>query len=269
MLPRMSRRFANSVVWITGASSGIGAALAAAFSAEGAAVILSARREQLLEALAAQLGRPEDTLILPLDVSDGASVAAAAAQALAWRGRIDILVNNAGISQRSGVVETSMETTRHVMEVNYFGVVDLTSRVLPSMLSRGAGHIVNISSVAGYVSTPMRSAYAASKHAVRSYSNALRAEVSRRGLKVTVVCPGYIRTDISKSALTGDGTPKGEHDQVVLSGMDPAVAARKILKGVSRGRAEIYIGGREVLAIYIQRFVPFVGLWLLPYSAPE
>ncbi|MFT4975092.1 MAG: dehydrogenase/reductase SDR family protein 7B [Myxococcota bacterium] len=269
MLPRMSPRFANRVVWITGASSGIGESLARAFSAEGAAVILSARRQQRLQALHKALSHPDDALVLPLDVTDPAAVAQAAEAALAWRGGVDILVNNAGISHRSWIEDTDIETSRRVMEINYFAVVDLTHHILPSMLARSSGHIVNISSVAGFVSTPMRAAYAASKHAVRAYSDALRAEVSRRGVQVTVICPGYIRTDISHSALRGDGTPKGEHDQAILSGLDPDIAAQRILTGVHRSRRELYIGGREIWAIYLQRFFPGIGSLLLPYSAPE
>ena len=265
----MSQRFANKVIWITGASSGIGASLARAFSAEGAQLILSARRAQRLQALQAQLPHPEQTLVLPLDVTHPESIDRATKEALGWRGHIDMLVNNAGISQRSCVADTSMDTFRHVMEVNYFGIVHLTGGVLPDMIARGEGHVVNVSSVAGYVSTPMRSAYASSKHAIRAYSNALRAETQKHGLRVTVVCPGYIRTDISKSALRGDGTPKGEHDQVILSGLDPDIAARRMLSGIARNRFEINVGGREIWAIYIQRFFPRLGSMLLPYAVPE
>ena len=265
----MSQRFANRVVWITGASSGIGASLARAFSAEGAAVILSARRAQRLEELRAQLSRPDDALVLPLDVSDSDAIDQAAAAAESWRGRVDILINNAGISQRSLVEETEMDTIRWVMEINYFGAVHLTRRVLPGMLSRSDGHIVNISSVAGYVSTPMRSIYASSKHALRAYSDALRAEVSGRGVAVSVICPGYIRTDISKSAVTGDGSPKGEHDKVLLSGLDPDVAAGKMLDGLHRKRNEFYVGGREIYAIYLQRYMPGLLARFVPQAAPK
>jgi dehydrogenase/reductase SDR family member 7B len=265
----MSARFADQVVWITGASSGIGAALARAFNREGALLILSARRAERLEALREGLDRPDDVLVLPLDVADPSAIDAAAQQALAWRGRIDLLINNAGISQRSLVEETTMHTHRQVMEVNFFGAVQLTSRLLPSMLAAGHGHIVNISSLAGYVSTPLRSAYSASKHALRAYSDSLRAEVSGRGLDVTVICPGYIRTEISKAALTGDGTPKGEHDQVILSGLDPDLAARRMLDGIHRRRRELTVGGRETWVIVMQRFFPGLVARLLPRAVPE
>ncbi len=265
----MQARFAERVVWITGASSGIGAALARAFSREGALLILSARRVERLQALREGLERPDDVLVLPLDVADPSAIDAAAGQALAWKGRLDVLVNNAGISQRSLVEETSMDTLRQVMEVNFFGAAQLTGCVLPGMLTAGRGHIVNISSLAGYVSTPLRSAYSASKHAIRAYSDSLRTEVSGRGLDVTVICPGYIRTEISKAALTGDGTPKGEHDQAILSGLDPDLAAQRMLDGIDRRRREVAVGGRETWVIPLQRFFPGILARLLPRAVPE
>jgi dehydrogenase/reductase SDR family protein 7B len=265
----MTARYTDRIVWITGASSGIGAALAHAFAREGAVLILSARRAERLEALRQALDRPDEVLVLPLDVSDPEAIQAAAEQALAWRGHIDILVNNAGISQRARIEETTMATFRKVMEVNFFGLVQLTGCVLPAMLARGQGQVVNISSVAGYVSTPLRAAYAASKHAVRAYSDSLRAEVAGRGLKVTVVCPGYIRTDISRAALLGDGSQKGEDDQVILAGQDPAITARGILDGVHRGRREIHVGGKEIFAIYLQRLLPGLVAHFLPRTSPE
>jgi dehydrogenase/reductase SDR family protein 7B len=265
----MTARFTDRVVWITGASSGIGAALARAIAREGALLILSARRADRLEALRSELGRPDEVLVLPLDMADPSAIAAAAEGALAWRGRVDVLVNNAGVSQRSLVEHTSIDTFRQVMEVNFFGLVQLTGCLLPAMLAAGSGHVVNISSVAGYVATPLRSAYAASKHALRAYSDALRAEVSDRGLHVTVVCPGYIRTDISRSALLGDGSPKGEHDPAVLSGLDPELAVRRMLAGIHRRQREITVGGRETWAILLQRLFPGLVAHFLPRAAPE
>ena len=263
----MAARFTDHVIWITGASSGIGEALARALSAEGARLILSARRRQRLEDLAAEL--PGESLILPLDLTDGEAIPGAVQQALAWGGRIDVLVNNAGISQRGLVEETQLSTVRRVMEINFFAVVDLTSQVLPSMLERGRGHIVNISSVAGYVGTPMRSTYCASKHALRAWSDSLRAEVSGRGLYVTTVCPGYVRTEISRSALTGDGSQKGTDDGVVASATPAHVVAAKMVTAIHRRRREFYVGGREIYAIYLQRFLPGLVAWAAPRAAPK
>ena len=266
----MSGRFRDKTVWITGASSGIGASLAQALAPEGAALIRSARREDRLQALAEQLrARGTAVTILPLDVADPAAIGPAAEAALAWRGQVDVLVNNAGISQRSRVEETQIDTVRRVMEVNFFGLVHLTGLLLPHMLARQSGHIVNMSSVAGYVSTPLRSTYAASKHAVRAWSDALRAEVQDRGVHVTVICPGYVRTDISSSALTGDGGQKGTDDKAILNGMDPDVAARRMVDAVARHKDELILGGSEVWGIYLKRYLPGLTARLLPRFAPE
>ena len=263
----MSDRFTDQVIWITGASSGIGEALANALSAEGALLILSARRRERLEALAASL--PTPSLILPLDLTDSDAVPLAVADALAWKGRIDVLVNNAGISQRARVEDTELSTVRRVMEINFFAIVDLTGQVLPSMLSAGRGHVVNMSSVAGYVGTPMRSAYCASKHALRAWSDSLRAEVSGRGIDVTTICPGYVRTEISRSALRGDGTAKGADDGVVASAMAADVAARKMVTAIAKRRREFYVGGKEIYAIYLQRWLPGLVAAIAPRTAPE
>lgn len=266
----MAGRFADKTVWITGASSGIGAALARALAPEGAALILSARREDRLQDLAAQLrAQGADVLTLPLDVADSSAIVDAAQRALGWRGTIDVLINNAGISQRARVEDTHIDTVRRVMEVNFFGLVHLTGQVLPGMLARKSGHIVNLSSVAGYVSTPLRSTYAASKHAVRAWSDALRAEVGDRQVHVTVICPGYVRTDISSVALTGDGSQKGTDDQAILSGLDPDVAARRMVDAIARHQNELVLGGREVWSIYLKRYLPGLTARLLPRFAPE
>jgi len=263
----MSRCFQDHIIWITGASSGIGEALARALSAEGAILILSARRRQRLEVLAADL--PGESLILPLDLTDGAAISSAVVQVIGWKGRIDVLINNAGISQRARVEDSSLSTVRRVMEINFFAIVDLTHQVLPTMLKQGRGQIVNMSSVAGYVATPLRSTYSASKHALRAWSDSLRAEVSGRGITVTTICPGYVRTEISRSALTGDGSAQGADDGVISSAMLADKAAAKMVTAIHRRRREFYVGGKEIYAIYIQRWFPGLVAWLAPRAAPE
>ena len=198
--------FDGKMVWLTGASSGIGEAVAYALAARGARLILSARRVEKLQAVQAACARPDRHRILPLDLADPASLAAAVPQALAHGGAIDVLINNGGISQRAQAVETDLAVDRRIMEVNYFGTIALAKAVLPSMLERGAGHIAVVSSLMGKFSTPRRSAYAASKHALHGFFDALRAEVHHAGVRVTLICPGYVRTDISRHALTADGT---------------------------------------------------------------
>ncbi len=248
--------FEEKIAWITGASSGIGEALAEALAERGARLVLSARREDRLRQVQAACAHPERHLVLPLDLADAASLGAAAQQALDAFGRIDVLINNGGIGQRGRAVETQIEVDRRIMEVNYFGTVALTKAVLPSMLARGSGHVVVVSSLVGTFSTPRRSAYAASKHALHGFFDALRAEVHDAGVRVTVVCPGFVRTAISIHALQADGTPHGAMDAAQQHGLAPDVCARKILRAVERGKAEVYIAGKEKAAVYLKRFLP-------------
>jgi short-subunit dehydrogenase len=245
-----------NVVWITGASSGIGEALAVAWSREGARVVLSARDAAELERVRKLCANPERHLVKPLDVSDEVAIQRAADEVLREVGQVDILVLSAGVSQRSLAAETEIATDRRIMDINYFGTIALTKAVLPSMLARRSGHIVPISSVIGYVGVPLRSAYAASKHALHGFFDALRAENERNGIRVTIVCPGYVRTKVSENALRGDGTRHGQLDETHAGAMLPEQAAPAILRGVARGKNEVHVGGKEIFAIPLQRFLP-------------
>jgi short-subunit dehydrogenase len=239
-------------VWITGASSGIGEALAVAWSREGARVILSARNAAELERVRAQCVEPSRHVVLPLDVRDMEAITRAARDV----GEVDILVPSAGVSQRSLAAETSLATDREIMEINYFGTIALTKAVLPAMLARRSGHLVPISSVIGYVGVPLHSAYAASKHALHGFFNTLRTETHKDGIRVTIVCPGYIRTKVSENALTGDGTPHGQLDDTHANAMLPEEAAPVIVRGVAAGKREVHVGGKEIHAIKLQRYLP-------------
>ncbi|MEA2489741.1 MAG: dehydrogenase/reductase family er, partial [Acidobacteriota bacterium] len=169
---------------------------------------------------------------------------------------VDVLVHSGGVSQRSLVAETELAIDRAIMELNYFGTIALTKAVLPSMLARKGGHIVPISSVIGHVGIPLRSAYAASKHALHGFFDALRAEVASDGVKVTIVCPGYVRTNVSQNALRGDGSKHGQLDETHANAMRPEQAAPRIIDGVSKGKNEVRVGGKEILAIHLKRFLP-------------
>lgn len=252
-------RVSGQVVWITGASSGIGEACAHAFAAEGARLVLSSRRPEELERVRRSCARPEDHAVIPLDLTREADFPAAVTEVLARFGHIDLLVNNGGVSQRALAVETTAEVERALMEVNYFGPVALTKTLLPSMLARGSGHIVVVSSVMGYLGTPGRSTYAAAKHALHGYFNSLRAEVWRQGIKVTLVCPGYVRTAISDNAVGPRGEKHGRTDGTHLAGIPPERCAAALLRAVAGGRREVHVGGWEVAGIYLQRWAP----WLL------
>lgn len=247
----------GQTVWITGASSGIGEALAAAMSEAGAAVILSGRREAELRRVAA--GLAGESLVLPFDATAYDSLPGIVAQAEAWRGRIDMLVNNAGISQRSLGIETKFEVYRELMEVDFFAPLRLTQLVLPAMIARKGGHLVAISSVAGKAGSPLRTGYCAAKHAVVGYFDALRAEIAKYDVRVTVVTPGFVRTAIATHALTADGTARGYSDENIDAGISPAEAAQQILDGLAAGQREIPVGkagSPEMLLLDLKRQNP-------------
>lgn len=252
-------RFNNKVVWITGASSGIGEALAHAFAAEGARLVLSSRRPDELERVRAMCPRSEAHLIVPLDLTQPATFAAAVAVVEREAGSVDVLVNNGGVSQRALAMDTTAEVERALMEVNYFGQVALTKAVLPGMRARRSGHIVVVSSVMGYVGTPGRSSYAAAKHALHGYFDSLRAEVWRDGIKITLACPGYVKTAVSANALGGDGSKHGITDATHERGIPAVKCARVIVNAVARGREEVAVGGPEVMAIYLKRWFPWLA----------
>lgn len=248
--------FKDQVVWITGASSGIGAALAKEFRAQGAKLILSSRRADKLEEVKQACGGGADVIVLPVDLEKIETIKAAAEQAVAVFGKIDVLVNNAGITQRSLAKDTAIEVDERIMRLDYLAQVAATKGVLPSMLARKQGRIVVISSVAGFVGTPYRSSYAAAKHALRGFFDSLRAEVHDAGVRVTLVYPGYINTDITMNAVTGDGSQFGQMGEGQSAGMPAEACAKRIVKDIAAGKDESIVGGKEVGAIYLKRFVP-------------
>lgn len=263
--------FANQVVWITGASSGIGEALAVAFAQAGARLVLSARRKDELDRVAARCGGAQ-VLVLPLDLTEPQGFDAATRAVLERFGKLDVLVHNGGVAQRALVKDTVMEVHRKVMEVNYFGAVGLTRCVLPSFLAQRAGHFVVISSVAGKLGTPLRSAYCASKHALHGFFDCLRAEVSDAGVAVSLICPGYIHTEVSKNALTGTGEPTGKTGKDIAAGASPEATARQILRAVAGRKSEVYVGntlGLERVALSLKRVAPGVLERLLRNRAPQ
>ena len=231
--------FEGKTAWITGASSGIGAALARDWAARGANVILSGRDEARLAEVAAGLGT--DTLILPFDVRDEAAMQSATEKAIGWKGNVDIFVANAGISQRSPAVETSMQVYRDIIEIDLTAQIAATQALLPHFAERGDGHLLFISSIAGKVGVPMRTAYCAAKHGLIGYADALRGELSRSDIGVHVVCPGSVATDVSRNALTSDGSKRGRSDKVIDNGIRPEDAARRIVDAVAEGQREIIV----------------------------
>ncbi|HEY2393767.1 MAG TPA: SDR family oxidoreductase [Candidatus Angelobacter sp.] len=249
--------FQDRRVWITGASSGIGEAMALAFHKAGAKLILSARREDELKRVQTGCGGEPNTYILPLDVTDAGELSEKTQTALKIFNGVDILVLNAGITQRSRTRETDESVYRQLMEVNFFAPEAMARAVLPSMMAQKGGHMVVISSVAGKFGVPMRSGYSASKFALHGFFEALRAEEERNGIHVTMVCPGFIRTDISLSALRGDGRKHAKMDSELARGMPVDECARQILQGVAAKRNEIVVAAfREKTLVYLKRFFP-------------
>ena len=249
-------RIEGATIWITGASSGIGEELAVVSAARGARLILSARTEDALARVRQRCERSDEHTVLPLDLTDSDSIDRALAKVEGLGGGPpDILINNAGVTQRSHAVETELDVYRRLMEINFFGAVALTRGVLPGMLSRGTGHIVAISSVAGKFGPPLRTGYAAAKHALQGYMESLHAEIYDQGIRTTVACPGFIRTEISRHALVGDGGTYDKMDPGQASGMPATKCASIILDAVQQDRPEVWIG-REKFAVWLHNWLP-------------
>lgn len=266
--------FQGQVIWITGASGGIGAALAVQFAAHGARLVLSARRTDALEAVkkdCVSAGLTQDSvLVLPLDVALTTAMPAAVEAVLAHFGHVDLLINNAGISQRSLCLETELDVYRHLFEVDVIGQIALTQQVLPHMVSRGSGHVAVTASVAGKVGVPLRTGYCAAKHAVMGFFDALRTEVAHLGVSVTTIVPGFIRTDIARNALTGTGAPTGAEDEDIEGGMDVNECATVILRGFADGIEEIAVGrGAEMDLLNLKRSDPTGTFRLLETMAAD
>jgi dehydrogenase/reductase SDR family member 7B len=247
-------QLAGKTVWITGASGGIGEALALSASRSGAKLVLSARRAAQLERVRDRCANPSEVAILPLDLT-AFDAEDAARQAKSHFGPIDVLVNNAGMSQRSLVLETSMDVYRQIFELDFFSAVALTKAVIGDMVARKSGHVVVVSSVVGYVGTPLRSGYAAAKHALHGFYDAAAAELWRDGVRFTLACPGFVKTDVSLNAITGTGGTHGKMDVGQARGMDPDRCAEKIWRAVGRNAEEIFIG-KEAALIWVKRLFP-------------
>jgi len=249
--------FQNKVVWITGASSGIGKALALELSQQDALLILSARNEKALEEVKSECKTSENVMVLPLDLGLYDDFGATAKQAISWFGRIDILVNNGGISQRSFAKDTQVSVDQRIMDVNYTGTVALTKAVLPHFLEKKQGHIVVTTSIVGKIGTPLRSTYAASKHALHGFFDSLRTELYDDNIDVTLICPGYVTTNVSMNALQGDGSPQNSMDKATANGIKPERFAKLMAKAIRRKKQEAYIAGfKEKLGVYVKRWIP-------------
>jgi len=250
----------EKIVWITGASSGIGRELSLAFAKEGAFLVLTARNvENLNQVKDICLKWTKKCWVQSADLSKTDNLKGLVDNVLKKTdGRIDIFVNDAGVSQRSWAKETSVNIDRKIMELNFFSAITLTKLILPVMLKNKSGHIVVVSSISGKFGFPMRTAYTASKHAVQGFFESLRTELERDNINVTIASPGRIRTDISLHAITKDGSPYRKMNNGQLNGMAPDLCAAKIIRGIKENKKEILVGGNELLMVYIHRYFPWL-----------
>jgi dehydrogenase/reductase SDR family member 7B len=261
--------FKDKVIWITGASSGIGEALALAVAKQGARLILSARREDELKRVALATQLPElDLMILAFDLNNTSNASGLAAQVINKFGRIDILINNGGMSQRSEALETKEDIERQLMEVNYFSAVNLSKAVLPYMKRQKSGQLVVISSIAGKFGFYLRSSYSAAKHALHGYFESLRLETETSGIKILLVCPGKVKTDVSLNAITSSGAAHNAMDKSHEQAMSAEDCAMQIIAGIKANKEEVFIGGKELLLVKIKRFFPALFSKLVRQQSP-
>lgn len=246
----------DKVIWITGASSGIGEALAYQLSKSGAKLILSSRdRDELFRVKQNCGGNPMNIHVHPLDLEQIDTLEQKAAEAERMFGRIDMIIHSGGVSQRSLALETRLDVAQKIMNINFWGTVAITQAVLPGMISRNSGHVVVISSLVGKFGTKLRSSYAASKHALHGYFDSLRTEMPE-DVMITMVCPGFIKTRLTYNALLANGAKQDRMDDAQENGMSPDECAAQIIEAIRLGKEEVYIGGKEKYAVLLKRFFP-------------
>jgi len=254
----MKKRFENKVIWITGASSGIGEACVYELSKQHAKLILTALEKDILQQVKEKcllLGAKE-VQTLPADLSRLETVEQLTEKAWNIFGTIDLIYNNAGISQRATTIDTSFEVMKKIMDVNYFSPVIITKTLLPKMIENGGGQIAVTTSISGKFGFPLRSVYCSSKHALYGFFETVASEYYHDNIRVTIVCPGRVQTNISFHALEKDGTPHGTLDPGQLKGVTAEQAAKKIIHAFERKKPEILVGKSELLMVYIKRFFP-------------
>ena len=245
----------EKVIWITGASSGIGEALAYALASKKAKLILSGRNLEALEQVKEKCNSA-DVVLLPFDLSHFDLSKSTVSKALQFFGSIDVLINNGGISQRSLIAETDFEVDKKLIAVDYLGTVALTKALLPYFIQQKKGHFVTVTSLMGKFGSPYRSGYCGAKHALHGFFDVLRMEHEKDNIKVTLICPGFVQTNVAINALTANGETQKSNDEATQSGMPVDVFASKMIKAIEANKFEAYIGGKEVLGVYLKRFFP-------------
>ncbi len=247
--------YKGKTVWITGASSGIGAELAKQFALEGAKVIISSHEGEELEGVRKQLEPiSKDIFSVVFNLGNPDEVQATVDKVLKDFGRVDVLMNNGGISTRTFALETPLEIDRRVMEIDYFSGVILTKALLPAMIRNGYGHIGVTSTISGKFGFPLRSAYSAAKHALFGFYKSVWAENNQKGIRITLFSPGRVRTNISLHALEKDGSEHGIMDPGQAKGITAEKCARKMIKAMKRNRKDVLIGGVELVMVWIHKY---------------
>jgi len=249
-------KLTDKVIWITGASSGIGEALAYELSKRSNALILSSRNREALEKVRDNCANPTRVAVLPLDLVEIDLANELVQQALSFFGPIDVLVNNGGISQRSLLIETDISVDRKLMEVDYLGTIALTKALLPHFIKQKSGVFVTVSSLMGKFGSPYRSGYCGAKHALHGFFDVLRMEHEKDGIQVTLICPGFVQTNVAKNALTADGSLQQTDDEATQNGLPLDVFIPKMITAVERQKFEAYIGKKEIMGVWVKRFFP-------------
>ena len=264
--------FCDKTVWITGASSGIGEALAVLLAGRGASLVLSGRNETALQHVADRCSTTDTSakhLIKAFDISEHAAFPNVVEHVRKRVGHIDVLINNAGVGQRAAAISCDPDVVRRIMNVNFFGTVFLTQALLPSMIRRGTGRIVVVSSVLGKFHLPGRSAYGASKHALQGYFNTLRTELFGSGVGITIVYPGWIATSISQNALTANGTAFRQATGISSKKMSAEVCAQHIVNAIASGKNEAMMGGLETWGGLARSVFPRIYDWVIRTQTKE
>ena len=246
----------SKTIWITGASSGIGKSLAIALSHYDCKLILSSRRKDILEQVRTQCKTPALAHVLPLDLANTDVMPDLVKEAISAFGPIDILVNNGGISQRSPIIETSIDVDRLLMEIDYLGTVALTKALLPHFIAQQSGHYVVVSSLMGKFSSHYRSAYCGAKHALHGFFDALRLEHDQDNVRVTLICPGFVNTNVARNAITGNGTAQDHQDEKTENGLEVEVFVKQMIKAIRKEKFEAYIGKFERFGVFVKRLSP-------------
>lgn len=250
------QRIDGKVIWITGASSGIGEALTYVLDQKNCRLVISSRNEVALKKVKDRCKHKNNIMVLPLDLGDFDNMQPKVTKALSIFGSLDILINNAGISQRSLIVNTDFKVYKRLMDINYLGTIALSKALLPYFITNQKGHFVTVTSLMGKFGSPYRSGYCGAKHALHGFFDVLRMEHEKDGVAVTLICPGFVQTNVAKNALTADGSSQDKDDSTTQNGLPADIFAKKMIRAMEQRKFEAYIGRGEVKGIYLKRFFP-------------